>query len=226
MSHNKIVHLPASEQIQTISSELQHAVEVLQEVGFGISVFGSARIPPNHKYYKLAQELGKRLAEAGLMLIAGGGPGLMEAANKGAYQAGGRSVGLNIRLPRETSNNQYQTHSLQFEYFASRKATFFMHSSAYVALPGGFGTLDELFEVMTLVQTRKLPPAPIVLMGTEFWGGLIDWIKAQLVTNKLISAKDLDLLLITDDIAEVMKVINECCSQFAIQPDCAPALPL
>src|SRR5690606_9591083 len=225
MSHNKIVRLPASEQIPTISSELQHAAEVLQEVGFGISVFGSARIPPNHKYYKLAQELGKRLAEAGMMLIAGGGPGLMEAANKGAYQAGGRSVGLNIRLPRETSNNQYQTHSLQFEYFYSRKATFCMHSSAYIALPGGFGTMDELFEVMTLVQTRKLPPAPIVLMGTEFWGGLIDWIKDQLVTNALISPDDLNLITLTDDMGEVMKIINECCSQFAVQPDCEPALP-
>lgn len=225
MSDTKNVHLPATEQIPVISAELKHAAETLQEVGFGISVFGSARIPSDNKYYEMACELGKRLAEAGLMLIAGGGPGIMEAANKGAYEAGGRSVGLNIRLPRETSNNPYQTHSLQFEYFVSRKATFFMHSSAYIALPGGFGTMDEVFEVITLVQTRKLPAAPIVLVGSDFWGGLIDWVREQLLGNKLISPGDLDLITVTDDLDEVMQVVNACCSQFAVEPTCEPTLP-
>src|SRR3546814_8740485 len=123
----------------------------------------------------------------------------MEAANKGAFEAGGNSVGLNIKLPHETVNNRYQTHSLTFDYFYSRKATFFMHSAAYIALPGGFGTLDELFEVLTLVQTRKVPPAPIVLIGTEFWSGLIDWIKVQLLKQRLIGPHDLELITITDD---------------------------
>ncbi len=225
MSNNKIDRLPASEQIAVISDELERAVKTLHEVGFGVSVFGSARIPPGHKYYSLAQEVGKRLAEAGLMLIAGGGPGLMEASNKGAYEAGGRSVGLNIRLPREASNNQYQTHSLQFEYFYSRKATFFMHSLAYIALPGGFGTLDELFEILTLVQTRKVPRAPIVLMGTEFWGGLLEWIKDQQITNQLISPDDINLITLTDDVQEVMHIVNECCSHFAVEPSTEPVLP-
>ena len=217
MSNNKIVRLPASEQIPTIMKELQTAVDTLKEMGAGVSVFGSARIKPGHPYY----ELGRRLAEAGVTLIAGGGPGLMEAANKGAYEAGGQSVGLNIRLPHETTNNPYQTHSLQFEYFYSRKATFFMHSWAYIALPGGFGTLDELFEVMTLVQTGKVPPAPIVLIGTSFWSGLIDWIGEHLMEMGLIGPKDLNLLVLTDDLDEVMGYINQCC----VLPRAEPALP-
>jgi uncharacterized protein (TIGR00730 family) len=221
MSNNKIVRLPASEQIPTIMKELQTAVDTLKEMGAGVSVFGSARIKPGHPYYELAQELGRRLAEAGVTLIAGGGPGLMEAANKGAYEAGGQSIGLNIRLPHETTNNPYQTQSLQFEYFYSRKATFFMHSWAYIALPGGFGTLDELFEVMTLVQTGKFQPAPIVLIGTSFWSGLLDWIGEQLMEMGLIGPKDLNLLVLTDDLDEVMGYINQCC----VLPRAEPALP-
>ncbi|HLS21992.1 MAG TPA: TIGR00730 family Rossman fold protein [Paenalcaligenes sp.] len=214
MSNNKTVRLPARTQIPTIMSELTAAADTLDAIDLGISVFGSARVQPDNPYYKLAHELGKRLAQAGYTVIAGGGPGIMEAANKGAYTAGGKSVGLNIRLPRETSNNPYQTHSLQFEYFVSRKATFFMHSAAYVALPGGFGTMDELFEAITLIQTKKMPPAPIILIGTEFWQGLLDWIKDQLVRNKLISPKDVDLVTLTDDLDEVMTIIHGCCSQF------------
>src|SRR5690606_16553000 len=120
--------------------------------------------------------------------------------NKGAFEAGGTSIGLNIKLPREATNNRYQTHSLNFEYFYSRKATFFMHSAAYIVLPGGFGTLDELFEVLTLVQTNKVPPAPIILIGTLYWSGLLNWMKEQLLTNKLIGPNDLELVTITDDI--------------------------
>ena len=225
MSNNRIVRLPASQQIPGIMSEMQTAADTLQEIGWGVSVFGSARIRPDSPYYALSETVGARLAKAGLTVIAGGGPGIMEAANKGAFQAGGNSVGLNIKLPREASNNQYQTHSLTFDYFYSRKATFFMHSAAYIALPGGFGTMDELFEVLTLVQTRKIPPAPIVLIGSSFWAGLIDWIRIQLLANKLIGPHDLDLLTITDDIDVVMETIESFCTQYAEERYVAPALP-
>lgn len=225
MSNNRIVRLPASQQIPGIMSEMQIAADTLQEIGWGVSVFGSARIRPDSPYYALSEAVGARLAKAGLTVIAGGGPGIMEAANKGAFQAGGNSVGLNIKLPREASNNQYQTHSLTFDYFYSRKATFFMHSAAYIALPGGFGTMDELFEVLTLVQTRKIPPAPIVLIGSSFWAGLIDWIKVQLLANQLIGPHDLDLLTITDDIDVVMETIESFCTQYAEERYVAPALP-
>lgn len=209
MSNNKVLRLPATEQIPIISKELQVAANTLEEIGWGVSVFGSARIKSEHKYYQLAEELGQRLAKAGYPVIAGGGPGIMEAANKGAFETGGQSVGLNIQLPRETTNNKYQTHSLHFEYFYSRKATFFMHSMAYIALPGGFGTLDEIFETITLIQTRKNPPAPIVLIGTEFWSGLIEWIKEQLISHAFIAPNDVNLITITDDLDEVMCLINK-----------------
>lgn len=215
MTVNKIVRASAAEQIPQIMSEMQTAAETLQQVGWGVSVFGSARIQPDSPYYQLTEQLGQRLAKAGLPVIAGGGPGIMEAANKGAYTAGGTSIGLNISLPRETTNNRYQTHSLQFEYFYSRKATFFMHSAAYIALPGGFGTLDEVFEVMTLVQTHKVPPAPIIFMGAEYWAGLFDWMKQQLLTNKLIGPDDLGLVTISDDLDEVMRQIEAFYSDYA-----------
>ncbi|HEX2519498.1 MAG TPA: TIGR00730 family Rossman fold protein, partial [Castellaniella sp.] len=140
---------------------MRQATAAFQKIGPGVSIFGSARIPRDHPFYRLGLELGARIAQLGVPVIAGGGPGLMEAANRGAFEAGGRSVGLNIRLPRETTDNRFQTNSLHFEYFNSRKASFFMHSLAYVVLPGGFGTLDELFEAITLVQTLKHPPVPI-----------------------------------------------------------------
>ncbi|HLV29157.1 MAG TPA: TIGR00730 family Rossman fold protein [Burkholderiaceae bacterium] len=206
-------------------SEMEAAAETLQEMGWGVSVFGSARIQPDSPYYHLAEALGKRLAEAGLTVIAGGGPGIMEAANKGAYEAGGHSIGLNISLPREPHNNHYQTHSLQFDYFYSRKATFFMHSAAYIALPGGFGTLDELFEVTTLVQTRKIPEAPIVLIGTEFWAGLLDWIRSHLLGNGLIGKNDLDLFFVTDDLDAVMKHIHTYCADCFSRHE-EPSLPI
>jgi len=222
---NKIVRLPATQQIPRIMSEMEAAAETLQEMGWGVSVFGSARLRPDSPYYKLAEALGARLAKAGLTVIAGGGPGIMEAANKGAYEAGGRSIGLNISLPREPHNNHYQTHSLQFDYFYSRKATFFMHSAAYIALPGGFGTLDELFEVITLVQTRKTPLAPIVLIGTEFWSGLLDWIRSHLLVNGLIGKNDLDLLLVTDDLDTVMEHIHTYCADCFTRHE-EPSLPI
>ena len=225
MSKNKIVRTPAAQQIPGIMAELQTAADTLKEIGWGVSVFGSARIQPESPYYALAETLGRRLAQAGLPLIAGGGPGIMEAANKGAFEAGGQSIGLNIKLPFETINNSYQTHSLTFDYFYSRKATFFMHSAAYIALPGGYGTLDELFEVMTLVQTRKIPSAPIILIGVDYWSGLIDWIKQGPMAKQLIAAQDINLLTLTDDLDQVMQQIEAFCADFIEEYQPVPALP-
>jgi len=222
---NRIVRLPATQQIPRIMSEMEAAAETLQEIGWGVSVFGSARLRPGNPYYELAESLGARLAKAGLTVIAGGGPGIMEAANKGAFEAGGHSVGLNITLPREPHNNHYQTHSLQFDYFYSRKATFVMHSAAYIALPGGFGTLDELFEVATLIQTGKIPHAPIILIGTEFWNGLLKWIRDTLESNALISPGDLNLFFVTDDLDAAMDHIHKYCAD-CFSRHAEPTLPI
>lgn len=223
MANNKIIRMTAEQQLPTIISEMRVAADALQHVSLGVSVFGSARIPPSHPFYALGVELGARIARLGLPLIAGGGPGLMEAANRGAYESGGRSIGLNIKLPREASDNRFQTDSLYFEYFNSRKTSFFMHSLAYVALPGGFGTLDELFEALTLVQTRKQPPAPIILIGVEFWSALMDWIQAQLVPHGMINPQDMDLILLTDDLDQAMQRIEDAAAETAPQRE--PALP-
>ena len=186
-----------------------HAAETLSQIGPAVSVFGSARIQPDSPYYAMSLQIGRLLARTGLAVIAGGGPGIMEAANKGAYEAGGKSVGLNIVLPFETRINPYQTIGISFEFFYSRKATFFMHSMAYVALPGGFGTLDELFEAFTLMQTGKIPPGPIILVGTSFWGGLIEWIREQLLGLGLISPQDMDLFTLVDEPDEVARILND-----------------
>ncbi|AMD44621.1 Rossman fold protein, TIGR00730 family [Bordetella holmesii] len=200
---------PAGKQIPVIMSEIGIAAEKLADIGPAVSVFGSARISRNSPYYETAVAIAAALAREGFAVIAGGGPGIMEAANKGAFEADGTSVGLNISLPHEAHNNAYQSISLSFEYFYSRKATFFMHSMAYVSMPGGFGTLDELFEALTLIQTGKVPPAPIVLVGSEFWHGMIDWMGAQLLGNGMIGAHDLDLFIIEDDPEKAVRHIVE-----------------
>lgn len=199
--------LPAIEQTPQIMSELVRAAETLSRIGPAVSVFGSARLAPESPYCHLAQDLGARLAKAGLTVIAGGGPGVMHAANQGAYEAGGTSVGLNIKLPAEASNNPFQTIDLQFEYFYSRKATFFMHSMAYIALPGGFGTLDELFEALTLIQTGKIPPGPIILVGSSFWQGLIDWINKEVLSLGMVTDRHMSLFRIEDDPETVVKLV-------------------
>ena len=199
----------AIRQTPKIISEMVHAAETLSQIGPAVSVFGSARIQPDSPYYAQSLEIGRLLARSGLAVIAGGGPGIMEAANKGAYEAGGKSVGLNIVLPFETRINPYQTIGISFEFFYSRKATFFMHSMAYVALPGGFGTLDELFEAFTLMQTGKIPPGPIVLVGSSFWGGLIDWIREQLLGLGLISPQDMHLFTLVDEPDQVAGILND-----------------
>lgn len=195
-----------------VLAEFVDGFETLNRLGPCISIFGSARTKPDEPYYTLAVEVAKRLTEEGFGIITGGGPGIMEAGNKGAYLRGGLSVGLNIDLPFEQSHNPFidNDKNLNHRYFFIRKVMFVKYAQAFVVMPGGFGTLDELFEVLTLVQTKKIGRLPIVLMGTDFWGGLLDWIKATLRDSfKTISPGDLDLFLLTDDIEEVVKHIND-----------------
>jgi len=220
--------MPATEQAPRIMSELLTAADALARLGPAVSVFGSARLPASSPWYAQAEQIGTLLAQAGFAVIAGGGPGIMEAANKGAYQADGVSVGLNIRLPRETTNNVYQTIALDFDYFLSRKATFFMHSMAYVALPGGFGTLDEVMEVLTLMQTGKIPRGPIVLVGSSFWRGLVDWIRDQLIPGGMIAPEDVGLFTIEDDAQAVVRGVADfwrCRGEGCGDGSYAPCLP-
>lgn len=170
-------------------------------------MFGSARVKPGHAYYELGRELGKLITEAGYATITGGGPGLMEAPNRGAQEAGGLSIGLGIELPMEQGLNDWVDLGLNFRYFFVRKTMFLKYSQAYICLPGGFGTLDELFEALVMVQTEKIQKFPIILIGTEFWGGLVDWIRARLVDEAMINADDPDLFFVTDDPKEAVDFI-------------------
>lgn len=199
MGHKEEKISPALQQTTQIMSEMLHAADTLAEIGPAISIFGSARIKKDSPYYALSEAIARGLANTGFTIIAGGGPGIMEAANKGAFEAGGTSIGLHIKLPKESKHNDFQTISLPFQHFVSRKATFFMNSLAYVVLPGGFGTLDELFEAVTLMQTGKIPPGPVILVGTEFWGGLMTWLRSQLEQTALINPLDRHTLIIEDD---------------------------
>ncbi|WP_017592794.1 LOG family protein [Nocardiopsis potens] len=192
-----------------IQSEFVEGFGLLSELGRAVSVFGSARIKPDTPYYDLGTEVGSLLARAGYTVITGGGPGLMEAANKGAAEAGGTSIGLGIELPFEQSLNEFVDTGVTFRYFFVRKTMFVKYSQAFVVLPGGFGTLDELFEAITLVQTRKVTRFPVVLLGTEFWGGLVDWIRGRLLDEGVISPEDPDLIHLTDDPAEAVAVIDK-----------------
>ena len=175
-----------------------------------VSVFGSARTPKDSKYYNEAVEVGKQLVKAGYGVITGGGPGIMEAASKGAFEAGGRSVGLNIELPMEQYPNPYQNESLSFRYFFVRKVCFLKYSSAVIVFPGGFGTLDELSEVLTMVQTGKINMIPIIFVGSEFWNGLVGWFKQQLVDDGMISPGDINLFKVVDSAEEAVSYLEEC----------------
>ena len=191
-----------------IMAEFVEGFEVMANVGTAVSVFGSARTKPTDPYYLQAEETSRLLAKAGLAVITGGGPGIMEAGNKGAYEAGGTSVGLNITLPQEQEGNRYQTISLDFHYFYARKVMFVKYASAFICFPGGYGTLDEFFEVLTLVQTLKVEPFPIVLYGTSYWTGLVDWIKAQL-GPAFIDPEDTDIFRLTDDPKEAVRLVTQ-----------------
>jgi uncharacterized protein (TIGR00730 family) len=188
-----------------IISEFTQGFGELSEVKDAISIFGSARLKPEHPYYLKTVELSTLLSQNGFAIITGGGPGIMEAANKGAYQENQLSIGLNIELPMEQTPNQYQDISLDFRYFFVRKVMFVRYSMGYVCMPGGFGTLDEFFEALTLMQTHKIYPLPLVLFGTDFWGGLMDWIKTTLIQYETISEEDLQLIKLTDDPQEVLE---------------------
>ena len=191
-----------------IMAEFVEAIETMSMIGPSVSIFGSARISPEDRIYKMTEAVAKGLAEAGYGIISGGGGGVMEAANKGASEAGGVSVGLNIELPHEQFPNPYSNVKLDFHYFFVRKVMFVKYAVAYIIMPGGFGTLDELFEAVTLIQTKRVRPFPVILMGSDYWNGLIDWIKSQLLTNKRISEEDLEILQVTDNPEEVVKTIR------------------
>ncbi len=195
-----------------VISEFVDGFERLNKIGPCVSIFGSARTKAEHPYYQLAVDVAKRLTDEGYGIITGGGPGIMEAGNKGAFLNNATSVGLNIDLPFEQFNNQYIDNDkvLNYNYFFIRKVMFVKYAQAFVVMPGGFGTLDELFEVLTLIQTNKVSKVPVILMGTKYWAGLKDWIvNTMLEKENNISSKDLDLMPITDDIEEVVKIIND-----------------
>ena len=193
-----------------IQGEFVHGINALAEVGAAVSVFGSARFGEDHPMYEAARAMGKSLAGAGFAVITGGGPGLMEAANRGAHEAGGLSIGCNIELPFEQSQNRYTDLSINFRYFFVRKTMFVKYSNGFVIFPGGFGTLDELFESLTLVQTRKINRFPIVLFGSNYWKGLLDWIETTQLAEKTISPEDLNLLVVTDSIEEARDILVDC----------------
>lgn len=191
-----------------ITSEFVEGFGALAEVGPAVSIFGSARVPRGSDVYRNSETIARRLVEAGYAVITGGGPGLMEAANKGASEANGRSVGLGIELPFEQSINEWVDLGVHFRYFFVRKTMFVKYAQAFIVLPGGFGTLDELFEALVLVQTKKVTSFPIILYGVDYWSGLIDWMRQQLLSEKMIDAADLDLLTVTDSIDEIIDVID------------------
>ncbi|HEU5123607.1 MAG TPA: TIGR00730 family Rossman fold protein [Verrucomicrobiae bacterium] len=190
-----------------IMAEFVDSFETLSQVGPGVTIFGSARTLPSDPYYQATVNLSKALAANNLAVITGGGPGIMEAANRGARRAKGKSVGLNIELPHEQHGNRYANIPLNFHYFFSRKVCFVKYSIAFIYMPGGFGTLDEFFEVLTLVQTRRIPEFPIILFGSDYWKGLIRWMKSTMDTGKFISPGDLNLFTITDDPQEAVDII-------------------
>ncbi|KRB74964.1 DNA-binding protein [Nocardioides sp. Root190] len=190
-----------------IQAEFVEGFNDLAEVGPAISVFGSARIPDTHPAYDIGVRVGRALAEAGFAVITGGGPGAMEAANRGAVEAGGESIGLGIELPWEAKLNDYVGFGLNFRYFFVRKMMFVKYSQGYIVLPGGLGTLDELFEAMTLAQTLKITQFPIVLMGVEHWQGLIDWMQGSMLEDARIKQTDLDMLTLTDDVDEAVALM-------------------
>ncbi|GAB4431660.1 MAG: TIGR00730 family Rossman fold protein [bacterium] len=190
-----------------VLAEMVEGFEKLSNIVPAVTVFGSARAKPNNKYYKLAREITGTLAEYGISTLTGGGPGIMEAANRGAYEKGGKSVGCNIELPLEQKPNKYCKTIVSFHYFFIRKVMLVKYSSGFLIFPGGYGTMDELMEALTLIQTKKIKPFPLILIGSEYWGGLIDWIKKNTLKRKLISEEDVNLIEVLDSKEEVVNRI-------------------
>ena len=211
----------SSWQIFKIMAEFVEGFETLSRIGPCISMFGSARAQPGQPHYELAVEIARQLAMEGFGVISGGGPGIMEAANKGAFLAGGKSVGLNIELPFEQKPNSYidRDKSLNFDYFFVRKTIFVKYSQGFVMMPGGFGTMDEFFEVATLVQTNKVHRIPMVLVGTAYWKGLVDWIQNTMIEEKYIHQDDLDLFTVVDTPKEVVDYILDYYSKNKLEPN-------
>lgn len=191
-----------------ILAEFVEGFEVMPDVYPAVTIFGSARTHPNSNVYKNTEKLGRLLVESGFNVISGGGPGVMEAANKGASESGGKSVGLHIHLPSEQAPNKYANVQLDFKYFFIRKVMFIKYAVAYVIMPGGFGTLDELFEAITLIQTKRIRSFPVILVGTDYWKGLIEWVKNTMLEEKSISEQDIDLLRVVDDPEEAVAIIK------------------
>jgi len=192
-----------------IMGEFVEGFDTLNEIGPAVSFFGSARIKPSDPIYKKTEKIARLFVENNFAVITGGGGGVMEAANKGATEAGGTSVGLNIILPFEQEPNSFANVKLEFKYFFIRKVMFVKYAAAYIILPGGFGTLDELFEAVTLVQTHRIKPFPLILVGSDYWAGLIDWIKAKLLSEKMISPEDIEILQVMDEPEEIVKAVQK-----------------
>lgn len=202
-----------------IQSELIDGIETLNELGAAVSIFGSARLEQNSPYYRAAVEVARQLSGAGFSVITGGGPGIMQAANEGAFQQGAHSVGLNIELPHEQIPNPMQDIRLSFRYFFVRKLMFVKYSIGYVVFPGGFGTLDEFFESLTLIQTRKTGCFPVILYGSDFWGGLIDWLNAQVLSQGCIEDADMQLFHLVDDVNQVLPIIQSHFQRMGAHPE-------
>ena len=203
-----------------IMAEFVDGFEVMGHVGLAAAIFGSARTPPDDKYYQMASDLAERLVKEDYAVITGGGPGIMEAGNRGAFDAGGKSIGLNISLPMEQVANPHQTISLNFHYFFCRKVMFLKYAQALICFPGGFGTMDEFFESMTLIQTKKTAKFPVVLIGHDFWDGLVAWMRHTMLDQFAnVSPEDMDLFLVTDDIDEAVRHV----CQHTARPDASGA---
>lgn len=204
-----------------IMAEFVEGFEKIGRLGPCVSIFGSARVTDGDPYYKLAEEIAYQLTMSGYGIVTGGGPGIMEAGNKGAQRGRGRSVGLNIKLPFEQFVNPYvdSDKDITFDYFFVRKTMFIKYSQGFIAMPGGFGTMDELFESLTLIQTKKIAKFPIILVGTEYWAGLVDWIKDTLIKGGYISVEDLDLFSLVDTPEAVVDVINKFYSKYTLKPN-------
>ena len=204
-----------------VMSEFVEGFEKLAKIGPCVTIFGSARIKSGHLYYKMAEEIAYQLVQQGYGVVTGGGPGIMEAGNKGANRAGGKSVGLNIYLPHEQKGNPYidPDKLITFDYFFVRKVMFVKYSQGFIVMPGGFGTIDELSEALTLIQTKKIGRFPIVLVGKKFWAGLLDWIKKVLVTEAMISEEDLDLISLVDTPEAAVQVIDDFYTKYLLSPN-------
>lgn len=208
-------------EIFKVMAELVEGFETLAKIGPCVSIFGSARTKPEDPYYRQATEIAEKLVENGYGVITGGGPGIMEAGNLGAHNAGGASVGLNIELPFEQDGNPFidRDKMINFDYFFTRKVMFVRYSQGFIVMPGGMGTMDELFEAITLIQTGKIGKFPIVLVGTKFWGGLVEWIKTTMLSEGNISPEDLDLIKLVDTSDEAIDIINEFYGKYLLKPN-------